>query len=98
LQSRLENSRQNLGRAEPQQSKTTRLVGQTAIVDAGFMLRPDSPDLGLGRLMMFKGKTDAEYEVLAELHVDAFNHAVQNIPADRMRLHEGAAIASAEQW
>ena len=58
-----------------------------AIVDAGFILQLDSPDLGLGRHMMFKGKSDDEYERLAELHVEALNHAVRNIDAERMRLH-----------
>ncbi len=58
-----------------------------AIVDAGFLLQLDSPDLGLGRHMMFKDKDDAEYETLARLHVDALNHAVRDIPTDRMRLH-----------
>ena len=47
----------------------------------------DSPDLGLGRHMMFKDKTDAEYRTLAELHVDALNHALTGIPAERVRLH-----------
>ena len=45
------------------------------------------PDLGLGRHMMFKGQPDSEYERLARLHVEALNHAVRNINADRMRLH-----------
>ena len=58
-----------------------------AIVDAGFVLQLDSPDLGLGRHMMFKGEPDSEYERLANLHVDMLNHAVRNIAADRMRLH-----------
>ncbi len=58
-----------------------------AIADAGIVLQLDSPDLGLGRHMMFKDKPDAEYEELANLHVDALNHAVENIPADMMRLH-----------
>ena len=58
-----------------------------AIVDAGFVLQLDSPDLGLGRHMMFKGQPDSEYERLARLHVEALNHAVRNINADRMRLH-----------
>ncbi len=58
-----------------------------AIVEAGFVLQLDSPDLGLGRHMMFKDKSEAEYRRLAELHVDALNDAVRNIPADRMRLH-----------
>lgn len=58
-----------------------------AIVAAGFVLQLDSPDLGLGRHMMFKDRSDAEYEKLANLHVDALNHAVENIPAEMMRLH-----------
>jgi len=58
-----------------------------AIVAAGFVLQLDSPDLGLGRHMMFKDEEDAAYEALASLHVEALNHAVRNIPADRMRLH-----------
>ena len=58
-----------------------------AIVDAGLVLQLDSPDLGLGRHMMFKDNTDAEYRALAELHVDALNHALEGIPADRVRLH-----------
>ena len=58
-----------------------------AIVDAGLVLQLDSPDLGLGRHMMFKDKSDAEYQALAELHVDALNHALTGIPADRVRLH-----------
>ena len=58
-----------------------------AIVNAGFVLQLDSPDLGLGRHMMFKGQSDEEYVRLANLHVDALNDAVGDIPADRMRLH-----------
>ena len=58
-----------------------------AIVAAGFVLQLDSPDLGLGRHMMFKHQSDAEYERLANLHVEALNDAVRNINADRMRLH-----------
>ncbi len=58
-----------------------------AIVEAGIVLQLDSPDLGLGRHMMFKGQPDEEYERLANLHVEALNHAVRNIPADMMRLH-----------
>ena len=62
-------------------------VEYEAIVAAGFVLQLDSPDLGLGRHMMFKGRPDSEYERLANIHVEALNHAVRNIAADRMRLH-----------
>ena len=58
-----------------------------AIVRAGLVLQLDSPDLGLGRHMMFKDKTDQEYRALAEMHVEALNHALEGIPADRVRLH-----------
>ena len=58
-----------------------------AIVEAGFVLQLDSPDLGLGRHMMFKGRPDEEYERLASIHVEALNHAVRNIDAGRLRLH-----------
>lgn len=58
-----------------------------AIVAAGFILQLDSPDLGLGRHMMFKGRDDSEYQALANLHVEALNHALQNIPAERVRMH-----------
>ena len=58
-----------------------------AIVDAGIVLQLDSPDLGLGRHMLFKGKSDEEYVRQANLHVDALNHALDGIPKDRVRLH-----------
>lgn len=58
-----------------------------AITDAGLVLQLDSPDLGLGRHMMFKNRSDEDYQRLAALHVEALNHATRNIPAERMRLH-----------
>jgi 5-methyltetrahydropteroyltriglutamate--homocysteine methyltransferase len=58
-----------------------------AIVAAGFQLQLDCPDLGLGRHMMFKDKTEVEYVALAHQHVEALNHATRNIPADKMRIH-----------
>lgn len=58
-----------------------------AIVEAGHLLQLDSPDLGLGRHMMFKDKPDADYERLAARHVEVLNHALRDIPADRVRMH-----------
>jgi len=58
-----------------------------AIVNAGIVLQLDSPDLGLGRHMLFKEKPEDEYVRLATLHVDALNHALEGIPKDRVRLH-----------
>lgn len=58
-----------------------------AIVEAGLTLQLDSPDLGLGRHMMYKDRSEAEYLRLAERHVAALNHALRNIPAERLRMH-----------
>lgn len=58
-----------------------------AIVEAGIVLQLDSPDLGLGRHMMFKDKSDEEYQALAGLHVAALNHALEGIPKEMVRLH-----------
>jgi 5-methyltetrahydropteroyltriglutamate--homocysteine methyltransferase len=57
-----------------------------AIVDAGYVLQLDSPDLGLGKHMMFKDEPE-NYEKLAMAHVEALNHALRNVPADRVRMH-----------
>lgn len=58
-----------------------------AIVDAGLILQLDSPDLGLGRHMMYKDRSDADYLTLINQHVDVLNHALRNLPADRVRMH-----------
>lgn len=58
-----------------------------AIVDAGFILQLDSPDLGLGRHMLFKEKPEEEYVAIANLHVEVLNDALRNVPADKVRLH-----------
>ena len=58
-----------------------------AIVDAGLILQLDSPDLGLGRHMMFKELDDTAYLARIEKHVEALNFALAAIPADRVRMH-----------
>ena len=58
-----------------------------AIVAAGLYLQLDSPDLGLGRHMMYKERSDAEYLTLIGGHVEALNHALRNVPAERVRMH-----------
>lgn len=58
-----------------------------AIVAAGFILQLDSPDLGLGRHMLFKDKPEEEYVALANLHVEVLNDALRNVPAEKVRLH-----------
>lgn len=58
-----------------------------AIVAAGLILQLDSPDLGLGRHMMYKGRSEADYLTLIGIHVDVLNHALRNVPAERVRMH-----------
>ena len=58
-----------------------------AIVDAGLILQLDSPDLGLGRHMMYKDLDEAAYLTRIAQHVEALNHALVAIPADRVRMH-----------
>ena len=58
-----------------------------AIVGAGLILQLDSPDLGLGRHMMYKDRSDADYLLLIGQHVAVLNHALRNVAADRVRMH-----------
>ncbi|MEN7341849.1 MAG: cobalamin-independent methionine synthase II family protein [Pseudomonadota bacterium] len=57
------------------------------IIDAGLDLQLDSPDIGLGRHMMFKDKSDDDYVRLASSHIEALNVALEGIPKERVRLH-----------
>jgi 5-methyltetrahydropteroyltriglutamate--homocysteine methyltransferase len=58
-----------------------------AIHRAGFVLQVDCPDLGSSRHNRFAHLSTKEFEKIAELHVEALNHALRDIPADRVRLH-----------
>ena len=58
-----------------------------AIVAAGLTLQLDSPDLGLGRHMMYKDRSEADYLNLIERHVEVLNHALRNVPAEKARMH-----------
>ena len=57
------------------------------IVAAGLDLQLDCPDLALSRHMLFNDLTDAEFLKIAGSHVEALNHALQNVPQDRVRIH-----------
>jgi 5-methyltetrahydropteroyltriglutamate--homocysteine methyltransferase len=58
-----------------------------AIVAAGLVLQLDSPDLGLGRHMMYKDRSEPDYLSRIERHVEVLNAALRNVPADRVRMH-----------
>jgi 5-methyltetrahydropteroyltriglutamate--homocysteine methyltransferase len=57
------------------------------IVAGGIILQIDAPDLGMGRHTMYKNRSVDEYLTLAALHVEVLNHALRNVPADRVRMH-----------
>ena len=59
-----------------------------AIVNAGFVLQLDCPELAMGwNRYNFADSTVDDFRKVADLHVSALNHALANIPADRVRLH-----------
>lgn len=58
-----------------------------AIAAAGLTLQLDSPDLGLGRHMMYKDRSDEEYLKLIARHVEVLNHALRDIPSEQVRMH-----------
>jgi 5-methyltetrahydropteroyltriglutamate--homocysteine methyltransferase len=57
------------------------------IVNSGLILSVDCPDLAMGRHIKFRDVDDDEFLRNAELQVEALNHALANVPADRTRMH-----------
>jgi 5-methyltetrahydropteroyltriglutamate--homocysteine methyltransferase len=57
-----------------------------AIVEAGFILQLDCPDLAMSRTLYLDRSID-DYRKLIALNVEALNHAVRDLPAERMRMH-----------
>ncbi|HEX8826570.1 MAG TPA: cobalamin-independent methionine synthase II family protein [Xanthobacteraceae bacterium] len=63
-------------------------VEYRAIVEAGFVLQIDAPDLGSARNNQYRHLTDDEFRSkIAERNIAALNAAIDGLPADRMRLH-----------
>ena len=57
------------------------------IVASGLDLQLDCPDLALSRHMLFNHLSDDEFIKIAEAHVEALNHALKNVPAEKVRIH-----------
>lgn len=57
------------------------------IVQAGFKIQLDCPDLALSRHMLFNDLSDAEFLKVIHSHVEALNHALRNIDEENIRLH-----------
>ncbi|MFV2052144.1 cobalamin-independent methionine synthase II family protein [Aliiroseovarius sp. YM-037] len=57
------------------------------IVASGLDLQLDCPDLALSRHMLFTDLSDDEFVEVAQSHVEALNHALSDVPKDRVRVH-----------
>jgi len=57
------------------------------IVRGGIILQIDAPDLAMGRHTMYRNRTLEEFEGRAARHIEILNHALRNVPADRVRMH-----------
>ncbi|MFL2801124.1 MAG: cobalamin-independent methionine synthase II family protein [Paracoccaceae bacterium] len=57
------------------------------IVAEGLILQLDCPDLALSRHMLFNDLSDEEFIEVANLHVEALNHALRDIPSEKIRVH-----------
>ena len=58
-----------------------------AIVDAGFLLQLDCPDLAMSRHTVLAHLSLEDFRKVIQTHVEALNHAVADIPPERMRMH-----------
>jgi 5-methyltetrahydropteroyltriglutamate--homocysteine methyltransferase len=58
-----------------------------AIVDAGFVLQVDDPRVVVQYDMHDPAPTIEEYRKFASLRIEALNHALEGLPADRIRYH-----------
>jgi 5-methyltetrahydropteroyltriglutamate--homocysteine methyltransferase len=58
-----------------------------AIVERGFVLQVDCPDLGLGRHLEFADQPLSSFIEHAELHVAALNRALASLDPEKVRVH-----------
>ncbi|HEX4328131.1 MAG TPA: cobalamin-independent methionine synthase II family protein [Burkholderiales bacterium] len=58
-----------------------------AVAKAGITLQIDCPDLAMGRHIQYADLPTAEFRKRAQMHVEALNHALANIPPEQLRMH-----------
>ncbi len=58
-----------------------------AIVDSGFILQVDCPDLAMSRHSRFADLSDEQFRATAQMHIDVLNEALAGLPRERVRLH-----------
>lgn len=57
------------------------------IVNAGFLLQLDCPDLAMSRHTGYQDMSEADFLKVAAANVEALNAATANIPPEKMRMH-----------
>ncbi len=57
------------------------------LTQAGLLIQIDAPDMAMGRHTMYRSRTTDDFIGLAARHVEVLNHALRNVPADRIRMH-----------
>jgi 5-methyltetrahydropteroyltriglutamate--homocysteine methyltransferase len=57
------------------------------LTKAGLLIQIDAPDMAMGRHTMYRDRTENDFIGLAARHVEVLNHALRNVPADRIRMH-----------
>ena len=58
-----------------------------AVAGGGIVLQIDCPDLAMGRHIQYAALSLPEFRKRAAMHIEALNHAVANIPPERLRMH-----------
>jgi 5-methyltetrahydropteroyltriglutamate--homocysteine methyltransferase len=58
-----------------------------AVVDAGYVLQLDCPDLASARHSNFPDRPLEDFLKYAELHIEALNYALDGLPPDQLRMH-----------
>jgi 5-methyltetrahydropteroyltriglutamate--homocysteine methyltransferase len=58
-----------------------------AIARAGFVVQVDCPDLAMGRHIQFADLDLSAFLKMAELHIEALNHALEHVDAEQSRIH-----------
>ncbi len=57
------------------------------VAKAGIVLQIDCPDLGMGRHIQYADLDLAEFRKRAQMHIEALNHALADIPPEQLRMH-----------
>ena len=57
------------------------------VISKGLILQLDCPDLAMERHVSYQDEPLEAFQEVVELHIDAINRALRNIPRERVRLH-----------